>query len=119
MLMKQKLPAHIYKTICPHCGAQVEFPLFQASFYEFATYQEAQSEHLFRLDLDACHYRNLAVDNLLAEALTLIGGIASPKWLELPKRIKCPRCGEIFPNEEDQMRASREDYVDAYTLPFA
>ena len=120
MITKQRLPAHIYETLCPRCGARVEFPLFQASFYDFATYQEAQSEEIFRLDLDACHYRNLSIADLLAEAQSLIEGVASPHWLELPQRIKCHRCREIFANEEaGQIRPSREDYVDAYTVPAA
>ena len=120
MVTKQKLPAHIYETLCPRCGARVEFPLFQASFYDFATYEEAQSEQIFRLDLDACHYRNLTVDDLLAEAQGLIEGVGSPNWLELPKRIKCHRCREIFAHEEaQQIRPCREDYVDAYSVPAA
>jgi len=71
MVAKQRLPANIYESLCPGCGARVEFPLFQASFYDFATYQEAHSQKIFRLDLDACHYRNLTVADLLAEAHTL------------------------------------------------
>jgi ribosomal protein S27AE len=118
--MKQKLPAHIYETLCPRCGARVEFPLFLASFYDFATYQEAQSEEIFRLDLDACRYQNLSIADLLAEVQSLIKGVASPHWLELPKRIKCSRCREIFAQEEArQIRPSREDYVEAYILPAA
>ena len=120
MVEVHKLPANIYETLCPKCGARLEFPLFQASFYDFATYEEAQSEQIFRLDLDACHYRNLTIDDLLDEARNLIGGVASPLWLELPKRIKCHHCGEIFSHEESpQIRLSREDYVEAYTLPAA
>jgi hypothetical protein len=120
MVAKQRLPANIYESLCPKCGASVEFPLFQASFYDFATYQEAHSGEIFRLDLDACHYRDLTVADLLTEAQTLIEGVASPHWLELPKRIKCNRCREIFSNDEaQQIRPSHEDYVDAYTLPAA
>ena len=81
---------------------------------------QGKSGQIFRLDLDACHYRDLSVDDLLAEAQSLIGAVTSPDWLELPKRLKCHRCGEIFLNEEEhQMRPTREDYVDAYTIPAA
>jgi hypothetical protein len=104
----------------PWMWSKGRVPFVPASFYDFATYQEAHSQEIFRLDLDACHYRNLTVADRLAEAHTLIEGVGSPDWLELPKRIKCHRCSEIFSNEEaQQIRPSREDYVDAYTIPAA
>jgi rubredoxin len=121
MVTTQKLPANVYETLCPRCGARVEFPLFQSSFYDFATYEEAHSGQIFRLDLDACHYRNLTVDDLLAQAQKLIEGQApSARWIELPKEVKCHRCGEIFPYRESHgLRPSRKDCVDAYAIPAA
>jgi hypothetical protein len=121
MVTTQKLPANIYETLCPQCGARVKFPLFQSSFYDFATYEEAHSGQIFRLDIEACHYRNLTVVDLLAEAQELIGDrVPSARWIELPKEVKCHRCGEIFPYREVHgVQPSREDYVDAYSLPAA
>jgi hypothetical protein len=121
MVTTQKLPANIYETLCFRCGAKIEFPLFQASFYNFATYQEAYSGQIFRLDLDACHYRNLTIDDLLAEAQKLIEDREpSARWIELPKEIKCQGCGEIFPYGELRgVFPMREDYVDAYAIPAA
>jgi hypothetical protein len=121
MVTTQKLPANIYETLCPQCSARIEFPLFQASFYNFATYEEAHSGQVFRLDLDACHYKNLTIDDLLTEAQKLMADQApSARWIELPKEVKCHRCGEIFPFGELQgVRRSREDYVDAYVIPAA
>lgn len=121
MVITQKLPANIYETVCPRCGAKVEFPLFTASFYDFATYEETHSEQIFRLDLDACHYLKRTVDDLLLEAQKLIEDrVDSPNWIELPKEVKCHSCGEIFPCEElVGQRPSREDYVVAYTIPAA
>ena len=84
MVTTHKLPAHIYETLCPRCGTRVEFPLFQASFYNFATYEETHSEQIFRLDLDACHYLKRTVDDLLLKAQKIIEDcVSSPNWIEL------------------------------------
>ena len=117
----QKLPANIYGTICPACGSTVEFPLFQVSFYDFATYQEMHSGQTFRFDLDACHYLNLTVDDLLAEAKRVIGNaVAVPRWIQLPNEVRCDHCGEIFPYGELRGVAPiREQYIDAYSVPVA
>jgi hypothetical protein len=117
----QKLPANIYGTICPACGATVEFPLFQASFYDFATYQETHSGQIFRFDLDACHYLRLTVDDLLAEAKRVIGDeFPVTRWIQLPNDVRCDRCGEIFPYGELRGVAPiREQHIDAYAIPAA
>jgi hypothetical protein len=121
MVKTHKLPAYIYETLCFRCGAKVEFPLFQASFYNFATYQETHSGQIFRLDLDACHYQKRTIEDLLLEAQKIIEDrVDSPNWIELPERIKCHRCGDIFPyGELKGVSPSREDDVDAYPVPAA
>jgi hypothetical protein len=119
MAATNKLPANIYVTICPACSSTVEFPLFQASFYDFATYEETQSGQIFRFDLDACHYLNLTLHDLFRDAERIIGDtVPSAHWIKLPNELKCHRCGEIFPYGELRgVQPVREEQIDAYTVP--
>ncbi len=116
----EKVVAQIYQTICPRCNASVEFPIFEACFYNFATYQYDISGLFLRLDLDACHYQAIDPQQVISQVVIPdIPTQAVSHWIELPAKIKCHKCGEVFDGPDSDFRHGmhREDHIEAFLLP--
>lgn len=102
------VPALIYGVACIGCRKQVRIPVFRASFYSFATYRGATTKDFYRVDLDAVHYKNLNLGDLLDSVSQERenGGL-----LELvPDAMTCPECGESLGlTDEDLRRLPKPD----------
>ena len=93
-----RLPATEVLTVCPRCGADVAFPLFIASFYEFGTFRGLRTGDYYRLDSDLVRYGVLSQAEALAPAVAREGGPTA--LIEMPKRVRCDLCNEVFPGPE-------------------
>ena len=116
MLTTERLPASLYETICPACGGTVEFAVFQASFYNFVTYRGASTGALYRLDLDSCAYRAIAIPDALAPALKREGGADALR--AVPDAVQCETCGHWFRGPQlTTLAPIGERHVQAVSLP--
>ncbi len=114
-----KLPAQIYEIFCPSCGCRVEYPLFMASFYDFATYQEIKTHTIVRVDLEGVHHKGLSIDVLLKEySASNFTNPESHEWVNLKETKYCPRCEKWFSSKEGKnARFCIEETIEAETVP--
>ena len=67
------------------------FPLFRASFYDFATYRGPTTGQFYRIDVDRIRY----ADGNIAEILTSLASsfeLSVPLQL-VPNEVPCAACG--------------------------
>ena len=114
-MQETAIPAVMRSTVCPRCAASVAFPLFEASFYEFATYLGATTGRYYRLDLDYCHYHRVTPERLLDTVRT----IEPDGLLQLPLELLCGRCGLRFTGPDVKALPSTESTIGAVLIPDA
>jgi|GEM_PF-5128574 len=110
-----KIPANIYETFCPQCGTRIEYPLFKASFYDFASYLELTTKTIIRVDLEGISYKKINVNDLLREyACQNLTNKTNIEWINLEKELFCSKCKLRF-NKADGLdsRFCVEEKVDA------
>jgi hypothetical protein len=110
------MPATIYSTVCPKCGRAVAFPVFEASFYNFATYRGESTDTLYRLDLDACTLLGVTLESALAPAAQREGSASLVR--PVPEFVRCGECGMTFQGPPlDRSLQSGERQMLAIELP--
>jgi hypothetical protein len=91
----------------------VEFALFEASFYNFATYLGATTGSYYRVDLDHCLYTGTTAERLLDAVRP-----AEPAGLlEVPLKLLCSNCELQFAGPDVRALSSTESSVRAIVLP--
>ena len=88
------MPAAIYSTVCPRCSYTVDFAVFEASFYNFATYRGESTDMLYRLDRDACDLLGVSLESALAPAVQREG--SASRVQSVPEFVRCGACGMTF-----------------------
>ena len=113
------IPAQIYEVFCPHCGGRVEYPLFQASFYDFATYQECETAIVVRVDLQGVDSVGSPTSELLRSyAEKRFPGRENLQWIDLAKENICKSCKNRFLTAEGRdHRLCLEEQIEAETIP--
>ena len=114
-----KIPANIYEMFCPHCGGRVEYPLFQASFYDYDTYLEIVTRTLVRIDLEGVHYTKSSIADLLSKyAQKEFPNQKNVEWINLSEERVCEICKSRFLSSEGiNPRFCLEEKIKAKTLP--
>jgi hypothetical protein len=116
MCEPRALPATMYSTVCPRCGEAVEFAVFEASFYDFATYRGETTGSLYRLDRDACALLRVSLESALMPAAEREGGASLV--LPVPENVRCGECGLVFQGPAlDRSRRLGERQIEAVELP--
>jgi RNase P subunit RPR2 len=113
------IPVQIYEMFCPKCGSRIEYSLFQASFYGFATYFEPESKSLVRIDLEGVHHKKTSVDKLLKKyTQKKFPNRTDVEWIDLSKERICGHCNTRFQSSEGiNARFCFEGKIEADTLP--
>ena len=111
-----ELPATRCWTQCPRCNVGLEFSLFLASFYDFATFYGVTTGTIYRLDETFVHYGLCTRDAALAPAADNERGVQNV--IELPAHIFCPHCKQVVEGPAfEELQQLGETHISAVQLP--
>ena len=112
----QELPAMRCVARCSRCRLEVEFPLFLASFFTFATFYGVTTGTVYRLDEEFIHHGLCSHDAALAPAVAHEHG--AQNVIQLPDHIFCPHCKRVVEGRPfSEIQQLGEIRISAVQLP--